>query len=167
MSGSDYEPDDRRPRRIHPERRPDRKLWVILGICGAVAALGLAACGGLVIYGAAAARDMFRQIGPATAAAEAFLNQIQAGQVQPAYQSSSSGFRSAQTPEQFAAFVAKFPALGGHTGRAVSGTNMMTFNGVRRFRIQYTLTAPNTGANCTLTLVEQNGAWVVDTLTVP
>jgi hypothetical protein len=124
-------------------------------------------CGGVAFFGFRAAKDMFNQISSATGTAESFLNQIQAGHLPAAYRVTSQTYQASHTQQQFEKFVAQFPILTEHTNRTAGSFNMMKMNGIDQFRIQYTLTAPNNGLTCTLTLVEENGAWMVDSFTVP
>lgn len=159
----DDEPRDRRP----PERGTNTTLWIVLAVIGGVFLLGALACGGLMYFGFRTAQTVIGDMTAATGAAETFLNQLQANQATAAYQSAGQTFKAAQTPEQFAQFVAKHPMLTGHTSRVANGFNMMQVNGVNKYRVQYTLSGANNSTTCTLMLVQENGTWVVESLTVP
>jgi hypothetical protein len=167
MSDRDGYEDERHDDRRRPTRGSNSTLWIVLGVLGGLFVLAIAVCGGLAYFGFQTAKDMVGQFTVATGAAEQFLDKLQANQIPAAYQSTSTSFRAGMSQEKFEKFVAQYPMLTGHTGRTAGTFNMMQVNGVNKFRIQYTLTGPNNGTTCTMMLVEENGTWVVDSLTVP
>jgi flagellar basal body-associated protein FliL len=167
MSDREGYDDDRNDDRRPPARGSNSTLWIVLGVLGGLFLLTIAACGGAAFFGFRAAKDVVGQFAVSTGAAEAFLDKLQSNQIPAAYKETSAAYQAGTSQEQFAAFIAKNPALTGHTGRTANTFNMMQVNGVNKFRIQYMLTGPNAGTTCTLMLVEENGTWVVDSLTVP
>jgi hypothetical protein len=141
------------------------KVLVIVLVCVAVLGLiGVAACCGLGYWGFKTAT---KELESSQAAAETFLDQLKAGQIQQAYQSTSADFKAQQTFEQFSAFVTQNPNLTAHTSRTMGGFNFSTVNGVKTATLPYTLSGPTGATNCTITLTDSGAGWQVSKVTVP
>jgi hypothetical protein len=141
------------------------KIIVIILICvGFFFVLGIAACAGLGFF---AFRTVSKELGAAQSAADAFFNQLQANQLQAAYQSTTADFQAQQTFAQFSGFVALHPNLTGHSSRTMGGFQMNTVNGVKQATLPYTLSGPGGATTCTLVLQDTGGGWKVHRLTVP
>ena len=141
------------------------KILIIVLLCvGIVVVGGIAACAGVGYF---AFRSVTRELGDVQSAADNFFNQLQANQLQPAYQSTSADFKTQQTVAQFSAFVGLHPNLTGHTSRTMAGFNMANVNGIKTATLTYTLSGPTGGTNCTIILQDIGSGWQVYRLTVP
>ncbi|MBX9624605.1 MAG: hypothetical protein K2X82_12425 [Gemmataceae bacterium] len=170
------DPDDRddrdwdgrdRPRRRRPRPRAgsNRPVWIALG---AVGCLVLAGCAGLIgLFGFWGFKAVTADLPAATAAADGFLDRLKQGKVDEAYQATTARFRAGQTPDQFAAFVARHETLTRHTTRTTNHFGLFQGPGGKQARLQTTLQAPNNATTCTVVLAEEDGAWKVDQFTVP
>src|SRR5262245_36843688 len=85
-----------------------KTLVIVLSVVGGLVLLGILGCVGLVFWGL---RTVTTELPVAQAAATAFLDDINAGRLDEAYDRTSQGLRSALSREQFEAFVARFPVL--------------------------------------------------------
>jgi hypothetical protein len=144
---------------------PTKLLLLILGIVGVIVLLVVVGCGGLIYWA-------WTRVGPEFQAlrtsADAFVQDIHAGQLQSAYGRTSSGFQMSQTFPQFQAFPAQYPALASYTSLTCTGFNITSMAGVgTRGTVRYTAVGPNNSLSFTLILVQQNGQWQVDSFTVP
>jgi hypothetical protein len=102
------------------------------------------------------------------AAADAFFDQLKAGQLQKAYDSTAADFKTKQTFEQFTTFVTQNPNLTAHTSRNMgAGFNFSAVNNVKTATIPYTLNGPTGVTNCTVTLTDSGSGWQVSNVTVP
>jgi hypothetical protein len=138
-------------------------LWIILGIVGGLFLLCGLSCAGLVYWGF----GMFKQFPAMTASADAFINDLSSGQVDAAYNRTSSAFKSRMNAQQFQAFIDRFPALRKQTSRSTQGFNInQTPQGLQGV-IKTTVLGPNDSLSFTLVLVEENGAWKINDMTVP
>jgi len=153
------------------DRRPasnsNKTLLIVLGVLGGLLLVAVLACGGLFYFGFRTAKDVVGNMTAAAKSAENYLSELQAGDAAAAYRSMSQRYRSATTHAEFEQFLAQNKGLLKHTGRSSSSFNMNSVNGATQYVAKYTITGPTAGAFCTLTLVEENGAWVVDSITVP
>jgi hypothetical protein len=141
------------------------KVLVIVLICvGVVGLLGVAACCGLGVWGFKTAT---KELESSQAAGDAFFDQIKAGKLQQAYDSTAADFKAQQTFVQFAALVAANPNLTGHTSRTMGGFDLSTVNGVKTATLPYTLSGPTGVTNCTLTLTDTGSGWQVSKLDMP
>jgi hypothetical protein len=153
-------------RRITPRSAASNvKVLVIVLVCVAVVGLiGVAACCGLGYWGI---KTGMKEIEGAQAAAESFMDQLKAGQLQPAYQSTAADFKTKQTFEQFSTFLTKNPNFTAHTSRNQSGFNFSNVNNVKTATLQYTLNGPTGATNCTVTVTDSGSGWQVSNVTVP
>jgi hypothetical protein len=103
----------------------------------------------------------------AQAASNQFIEHIRQGRMEQAYGSTSTAFRAEQSAEHFQQFVQKFETFQKSTHHVVNSGQVMVFNGVKQAIFQITLHAPNNAMTCTLVLVEEGGAWKVQSITVP
>jgi hypothetical protein len=141
------------------------KVLVIVLIClGVFGLLAVGACAGLGFF---AFKTVTKELEAAQVPAEAFFDQLKAGQLQAAYQSTTADFQAQQAFPQFSGFVALHPNLTGHTSRNMAGFQMTTVNGGKQAVLPYTLNGPTGATNCTLTLQDTGGGWKVHRLTVP
>jgi hypothetical protein len=152
-----------------PDRRPNsnRTLWIVLGVAGGGGLLVLMACAGLIGYSPWMANESIEPLGVARATADMFLAQLQSNAITKSSYTTSQNSQATNTRKQFTQFVATHPTTTKHTRRTETSHTMFQVNGVTRVRVQYSLTGPNNATTCTLVLIEENGAWVVDSFTVP
>jgi hypothetical protein len=168
--------DDRDPDEADREDRPhryrrrvgggsNRTLWLVFGGAGCVAVLG---CGGVIALVVFWVIPVVTTDFPAAnAAAEQFLDLLQQNRVDDAYAATSPGFQSRQSREEFARYVKRFETFTRHTSRTTTGVRVVQNNGRKEAFIQMTLQAPNNAMTCTLELVEADGVWEVDKITIP
>jgi hypothetical protein len=132
---------------------------------GVIGLLGCLACFG---FGFWAFKTGVKELEGSQAAADSFLDQLKANQVQQAYDSASADFKSQQTLAQFTAFVAANPILTKHTSRAMAaGFNFSAVNNVKTATIPYTLSGPTGDTTCTVTLTDSGTGWQVSKLDLP
>jgi hypothetical protein len=124
----------------------------------------VAACCGLGYWGIKTAT---KELEASQAAADSFLDQLKTGQLQQAYQSTSTDFKSKQTFEQFSEFVKKNPNLTAHTTRTMGAFNYSAVNNVKTATLPYTLNGPTGSTTCTLTVTDSGSGWQVSNLTAP
>jgi hypothetical protein len=141
------------------------KVLVIVLICLGV--LGLLAVGACVGLGFFAFKTVTKELEAAQAPAETFFDQLKAGQLQAAYQSTTADFQAQQNFQQFSGFIALHPNLTVHTSRNMAGFQMTNVNGVKQAVMPYALNGPTGTTNCTVTLQDSGGGWKVHRLTVP
>lgn len=160
----DYDDRDDRPRRgRRPPRSDNSCLFIGLGI-GCVVVLG---CGGLFAVGLYWGMNAFKQLPEAIDAADRFLAQLQHNQVTEAYELTSREYRARNTPEQFEEFIKEYKIFTHHASRQTGGANIFQNNAKTQAIIHMTLKSPDNALTCTLTLVQEDGEWKVDKLTVP
>lgn len=141
------------------------KVLIIVLIClGVFVLLAVGSCIGLGFF---AFKTVTKELEAAQAPAETFFGQLQAGQIQAAYQSTSPDFQAQQTLAQFTAFVAQQPNLTGHSSRNTTGFNMSNVNGVKQATLPYALNGPTGTTNCTVIMQDNGSGWKVHRLTVP
>ncbi|MDB5311520.1 MAG: hypothetical protein JWO38_5722 [Gemmataceae bacterium] len=161
----DYDDRENSPRARRPGNRSNRSLWLVLGGIGCVVVLG---CGGLIAAGLIWGLQAFTTDLPAaTAAAEEFLDLLQQNRIDDAYAATSAGFQARQDREQFAAFVKRFETFTKFTSRSLTGARFFQNNNKKQVIVKMTLHAPNNAMTCTLELVQEDGVWKVDKITVP
>jgi hypothetical protein len=149
-------------------------VLIVLGVVFGVLLLVVLACGALSFF---AIRSASNAIGPAVqaaaevqqaeGAAQMFLNTLQAGQVDVAYNSTTPAFQAKQTLKQFQKFVDQNPLLTKFAEVESDDPNHTA--GAARMTIPYTLSDNKNGViNVTFHLVlGENGQWQVDGLTIP
>jgi len=121
MPRDEYDDEDDRPRRRRRRddddyERPAAKsnTGVILLVVGLVVGIPVLGCAGLGIWGYFAAKKGFDQLQTmvgAEMAAESFLNTLEGGNIQHAYDMTSANFKSTTTKVQFEQLVKANPAL--------------------------------------------------------
>jgi hypothetical protein len=141
------------------------KVLVIVLICLGV--FGLLAVGACVGLGFFAFKKVGQELDAAKAPAEAFFDQLKAGQIDAAWQSADADFQAQQTLAEFKAFVGRNPNLTNHISRDSSGFNMTTVGGIKQATLPYTLTGPPGVSTCTVVVQDSGGGWKVHKLTVP
>jgi hypothetical protein len=160
-------------RRRYQHDNSGMTVLVIVGsIVGSLLVLILA-CGGLtawMIY--RASEDMAPQLQAqgewmgASGAAQTFLNQLAAGQINDAYNGTTAAFRNRQTLAQFQAFLQRNPLL--TRGADIQEDPVNNPPGARQMTLHYTLTtADNKITKVTVQVVLENGEWKVDSVTSP
>lgn len=162
---SDNDEYDRREPRERPARASNRSLWLALGAVGCVTVLGCA--GGIGAFAYWGFRAFTADLPPAQATADRFLDLLKDEKIDAAYDLTSPGFRAGQSPAEFAAYVKRFETLTRHTTRTQNGVRLFHDASGKRVFVQTTLSAPNNALTCTLVLVEVDGTWRVDKITVP
>jgi hypothetical protein len=151
----------------HPPRRGSsgRSTWLVLGAAGCVLVLVCSgALAALVYWGF---RSFTTDIPAAQEVADRFLDHVRAGKLDDAYALTSSDFRAEYDRERFAEFIKKFDTFGRHTSRTQQGFRLFHDGNGKHVFIQTTLNAPNNAMTCTLVLIEKEGVWKVDKITVP
>jgi hypothetical protein len=144
---------------------PAKILLLVLGIVGVVLLLVVLGCGGLTYLVWTKFVPTFQSL---QTSADAFVEDIRAGQLQSAYGRTSTSFQARQTFPQFQTFVARYPALSTYTSLTSVGVHVASTTGTgTRGTIRYTAIGSNNSLSFTLILVEQNGQWCVDSITFP
>jgi hypothetical protein len=146
-------------------------VLIVIAIIVGVLLLVVLACAG---FGFFAYRAASQAVGPmleaaaewsdADTAAESFLSELAAGQIEAAYRSTSPAFQAGQTLEQFQAFVQQHPLLTQHTEVEMEDSDHNAAAG--QMMLQYTLHGDGQ-TKVTFYMVKENGQWRVDKLTVP
>lgn len=144
---------------------PVKTLLLVLGIVGVVVLIIVLGCGGLIYW---VWTKVVPEIQAAQTSADAFVQDIRAGQLQSAYGRTNTGFQARQSFGQFQGLVALYPALSTYTSLTCAGVNISSTVGVgTRGTVRYTAIGPNNSLSFTLTLTQQNGEWCVESFTVP
>ena len=121
-------------------------------------------CGGCGIW---LFKSIATDIPPAQAAANVFMDDLKADRVDPAYASTSSGFKSTESLEKFRDFVKRLDTFKTQTSRSFDSSMIHHGTYGKQATLKMTLHAPNNAMSCTLTMVEENGQWKVQRLNVP
>jgi hypothetical protein len=159
-------PDDERPYRDPrlPGFGSGKVLLTLVG-CGCLVVLG---CGGVIAVGAVWGWKVFtEQLPQATGVADQFLDRLQHGDVEAAYEMTTRGFRERDTRQQFADFVQRSQMFTTHTTRTVSSARIFTNQAGSQATVVMTLHSPKNAMTCTLLLVEEGDEWKVDRVTLP
>ncbi|GGM29753.1 DUF4878 domain-containing protein [Dactylosporangium sucinum] len=138
-----------------PQRsRTLRTVLIVVGVVLAVCCVG-AGVGGYFLF-----RNVKDAVGPTRDAAEAFVQYLEAGNTDAAYDSLCADTRGAYTREAFAAGVAKQPKIKDHAVQGVfvnTGSNGRTTGTVT---MRLTLDTGFTDQH-TFVLLKENGTWRV------
>jgi hypothetical protein len=148
----------------HRRGSGNKVILIVLAIVGGIGLVMVAACAGCGIW---AFKSFTKDIPPAQASADAFLDDLKAGRIDAAYASTSNGFRAAQTLDQFRDFVKRLDTLKSQTSRSTVSSRLFQGTGGKQVTLIMTLHAPNNAMSCTLIMVEENGQWKVERLSVP
>ena len=155
-------------------------VLIVLGVVVGVLLLVVLACVGVGFFAFRTASVAVQQAAAAAAAeaaadaeiqqaenaAQTFLEALKAGQLDGAYGGTTDAFRAKQTPQQFKAFVSQNPLLTKWTETESDEPNHQP--GAARMTVPYTLNDNNNNVlKLTFHLVNENGAWKVDALTIP
>ena len=188
--GDEYEQADRRG-----GSSSSKTTFIVLGIIGGLFLVGILGCVGLIGYGIFTfQKQMGGMIGSITAG-EGFLADLQGKRIDAAYASTSVSYKSTTNRKQFEDFLAKNPLLTTHAYHTQRNANLPMGNANRtNASISYVLYESGTADDnndpddpnmkpaapkkptdpavpktlvVTLTLIEENGQWVVDKITVP
>ena len=190
--GDEYEHADRRG-----GSSSSKTIWIVLGVLGGLFLLCILGCIGIVGFGVFSfQKQMGGMIGSITAG-EGFLGDLQGKRIEAAYASTSTSYKSTTSRKQFDEFLAKNPLLTTHAYHTQRNANLPMGNANRtNASISYVLyesgtaddendpddpdmkpkpaapkklTDPTTPKTLviTLALIEENGQWVVDKITVP
>jgi hypothetical protein len=136
-------------------------ILIVLGAGGFVLMLG---CAGCIYLGYTAYKS---SVPAAQASADAFLDELKADHVDAAYDSTSSTFRSAQTKQQFRDFVSRVKTLKTQTSRSIDSSSLFEGTGGKKVTLKITLHSPDNATSCTIVLVEEQGQWKVEKISVP
>jgi hypothetical protein len=128
----EYDDEDDRPRRRRrdPDDRdydrqpPKSNTGLILLIVGLVVGLPMLACAGFFVWGMFAFKNVanqFQTMIGGSMAAESFLNQLEGGNTQLAYDMTSANFRATTSKAQFEQLVKANPVLTSANSRSESG----------------------------------------------
>jgi len=160
-------------RQLQQNDNTGKAVLIIVGSVVGVLLHIVLACGGATFLlfhrlGAAVAPAMQNlvplEVQQADGVVQMFLNDMAAGQVDMAYNSTTAAFRARQPLAQFKAFITQHPLLTKYTGVQLNPANHVA--GAQRMSLQYTLTGDGV-ISVTFQLVNQQGQWLVDGLTVP
>ncbi len=161
-------------RSLEQKDNTGKAVVLIVGSVVGLLLLLVLACGGVgfIVFhrlGAAMAPALQNavpfEVQQADGAAQMFLNDMAAGQLDAAYNSATPAFRARQPLAQFKTFVTQHPLLTKYTDVQLNPANPAA-PGAQRLSLQYTLTGDGM-ISATFQLVNQGGQWVVDGLTVP
>ena len=103
----------------------------------------------------------------AQAAADQFVDEIRAGQIDAAYARTTNSFQAIRTPDQFREFVKQYPALTTYTSRTAGGVFINKTPGLTTATVRVTVLGPGNSLSFTLILNKQNESWKVDQFNVP
>jgi hypothetical protein len=142
----------------------NKTVLIILALVGGVGLVLVLICGGLAFW---LFRSIASELPAAQASANAFLVDLQANRLDVAYASTTRGFRSNLSLEQFRGFVNAFPALTTHKSRSLQLGNIYQGTGGHQASFGAALQAPTGAMSCTLTLITEDGQWKVHHLSVP
>jgi hypothetical protein len=142
----------------------NKVILIVLAVVGGVGLVVVLACAGCGIW---AFKSITKDIPPAQASADAFLDDLKAGRTDAAYGSASSSFKTTQTLEQFREFVNRFDTLKTQITRSTESSRLFQGTGGKKVTLKMTLQSPNNAMSCTLIMVEENGQWKVERLSVP
>jgi hypothetical protein len=148
-------------------------VLIVVGSVVGVLVLGLLACGGLAFYFVNKAGQV---LGPqlqaqgellqAGAAAQTFLNDLELGQIDAAYNSTTPAFRAKQTLPQFKKFVAGNPLL--TKFMSAQQTPIKNAPGAQQLTLHYTLNGDGGPMSLTFQVVKEGEQqWSVDSVSVP
>jgi hypothetical protein len=149
-------------------------VLIVIGVVVGALLLVVLACGALSFF---AFRAVSNAAGPvmqaavevqdAEGAAQMFLNTLQFGQVDVAYNSTTPAFRAKQTLPEFQKFVDQNPLLTKFADAESDQPNHTP--GAAQMTIPFTLSDNNNGViKVTFHLaLDANGEWKVDALTIP
>ncbi|MFG2045063.1 hypothetical protein [Dactylosporangium sp. NPDC048998] len=136
-----------------PRRRTLRTVLIVVGVV-VVLCCGVLGVGGYFLF-----KSVTEATGPAKQAAEAFVGDLESGDVDAAYELLCSGTRGKYTSEAFADGVAKQPKIRSHT---VRGVNVGNYNGRTTATVSMGLTLDSGFTDQhTFPLVQEDGAWKV------
>src|ERR1700722_5575873 len=151
------------------ERRPRKKsssTGSLLLIFGGIGCLVVLVCGGIIAYGVYKVMPLFKGITQGTVTAEQFFEDLKQNQIDKEYELTSKEFRGKLTRDQFAEKVKKNDTLVKHTSRSVNSANFVQVNDNKQLVITMTLHGPTGDKSCTMTLVEDQDNWKVNSLTI-
>lgn len=165
LDADEFESD--RPSRSR-RSRPDRPKGTIPWVLGAIICLSVVVCGGLTCFGGAWMLKTFvRQLPQVTSTTDLFLDRLQHGQLEAAYELTSRSYHQQNSRQQFEDFVKHFEMFTAHKTRTVNRTFIRTNQSGTEATVGMTLQTPNNAMTCTLILVQEADEWRVDRITVP
>jgi len=136
-----------------PKRRTLRTVLIVVGVV-LVLCCGGAGVGGYFLY-----KGVKDATGPAKQAAEAFVGDLEGGDVAGAYGLLCGSTRERYTSDAFAEGVAKQPKIRSHT---VDGVFVSNMNGRTSATVNMGLTMDSGFTDRhTFTLVKEDGAWKI------
>ncbi len=142
-----------------------RALWIaLIAGCAVFALVVVSACAGLLVWGI---KSTASNVSDTQVCANSFLDEIQQNRIDSAYAQTSTGFKRNHTPEQFTNLVTEYPALSSHTSRTLGGVSVFAQPGGSVATVQMTVVSSNNSLSFTLSLVQENGQWKVDSISVP
>jgi hypothetical protein len=141
-----------------------KALWIVLGVVGGLLLVCLG-CGGIIAFIYYKNKDTFSTAFGGAFAAETFLQQLQQGNVDGAYNLTSKSFQTRQSRAQFKAFLDKHPGLLSHSSHSITGDPGSVTDRSITYRVTVNSSSGTQGA--TLKLVKENDQWKVDDFTVP
>jgi hypothetical protein len=140
-----------------------KTLYIILAIAGCGFVFAIAACAGLIYWGS----GLFAELPNVQAGASKFLDDIDAGRIDTAYDSAAPAFQAKLTREEFASFVKHYPVLQKQTRRTMTGMRIYQRPTGEQATINYQLSNDKNSLALMLSLVKVNGQWRVESMNVP
>jgi hypothetical protein len=134
-----------------------RRSKTILFVVSGAIVLSCGLCGGCFV-------QSFRELPKVQAAAESFMDQLKAAQIDEAYAATAPDFKAATGLEGFRAELVRFPALTKQDSRSMGGCRI--FNG-NQAQVGYSIVSPPNAVTMSLTLGKVDGGWKVSGLHVP
>lgn len=189
--GDEYEYADRRG-----SSSGTKTILIVLGVLGGLALVIIIGCAGMIGFGIFSfQKQMGGMIGSMTAS-EAFIEDLHNDRVEAAYSMTSANFKTTMSRKQFDEFIAKNPLLTKHAYHSTRNANLPMGNNQKTATMSFVLhelgsndddedddpdmkpkAKPTKKAEAvagqpksivvTLTLIEENGQWVVDKMTIP
>jgi hypothetical protein len=203
----DDDRDDRKSRRGKGSGGGNT-VGIVLGVLGGLFLLTLLGCGGCVYYVFTKGKEAFTDAIDTNVTANAFVDNLKDNQIDVAYNTTSKGYQSRVSREQFNQLLKKQPLLTTHKQSRLGRTNLPAENKKKEATFSFTLleriesfgndigdddsdddgddenpgnkkpkpatktppkkdTTPNKSIVINLTLIKENGKWVVDEFIVP
>lgn len=131
----------------------NRLLLIILAVAAALAVL---CCTGAAVTGAVVWRTVGRDVGPARAATNAYLNDLQDGDTAAAYERLCAQLKQSFAEPEYDVIVRE---KGLPTGHTLTGTSVHNDHGVRTAEVTARLRTSAGTRTHEFTLVREDGTW--------
>lgn len=132
-----------------------KTLYMILGLAAGMLVVAIAACAGLLSWGTALVGELPR----AQAAASKFLDDIEEGELDHAYDAAAPTFRARFSAKEFAALVKKHPVLRKQTNRAMTGMRIYQRPSGEQATIDYRVADDQKPLSLVISVMKIGGQW--------